>query len=188
MVAISFEYRLIDIHQSNLLDCVRDAKSAILWTRKQAKALGIDPDKIVAAGFSAGGHLAACTAILDEYEEVDDSGLSSKPNAIIIHSASYNTLKKPWFGRYSEQKPESISTFHQVKANLVPAIFFHGMDDHLAPLGEFTEFRDKMDALGNDYEYKIFENVGHFFNDPNARQIVQEMTDDFLVKLGYIEP
>lgn len=187
MVAISFEYRLTDIHQSNLLNCVRDAKSAILWTRKQAATLGIDPDKLVAAGFSAGGHLAACTAILDEYEEVDDAGLSSKPNAIIIQSATYNTLKKYWFGRKSEQKAASISNFHQLKANLVPAIFFHGTEDHLAPISEFTEFRDKMDSLGNDYEYKIFENVGHFFNNPEARKTVQEMTDNFLTKLGYIE-
>lgn len=187
MVAISFEYRLIDIHKSNLLDCVRDAKSAILWTRKQAKSLGIDPNKIVAAGFSAGGHLAACTAILNEYEETDNSGLSSKPNAIVVHSASYNTLKNNWFGRNSEQKAESISTFHQLDKNLVPSIFFHGTDDHLAPISEFTEFKDKMDALGNNYEYKIFENVGHFFNNSEARKTVQEMTEAFLVKLGYIK-
>ncbi|MEM9722815.1 MAG: alpha/beta hydrolase [Bacteroidota bacterium] len=187
MVAISFEYRLIDIHKSNLLDCVRDAKSAILWTRKQARSLGIDSEKIVAAGFSAGGHLAACTAILNAYEETDNSRLSAKPNALIVHSASYNTLKNDWFAKKSEQKAESISTFHQVDKNLVPSIFFHGTDDHLAPISEFTEFRDKMDALGNDYEYKIFENVGHFFNNPSARKTVDEMTEAFLVKLGYIE-
>ncbi len=187
MVAISFEYRLIDIHKSNIIDCIRDAKSAILWTRKQAKSLGIDPNKIVAAGFSAGGHLAACTAIMDEFEETDSSGQSSRPNAIVVHSASYNTLKNNWFARNSEQKPESISTFHQLDKNLVPSIFFHGTDDHLAPISEFTEFRDKMDALGNDYDYKIFENVGHFFNNAVARATVQDMTEAFLVKLGYIE-
>lgn len=187
MVAISFEYRIIDIHQSNLLDCVRDAKSAILWTRKQAKSLGIDPNKIVAAGFSAGGHLAACTAILDEFEETDTSGLSSKPNAIVVHSASYNTLKNNWFSRKSEQRAKSISTFHQLDKGLVPSIFFHGTDDHLAPISEFTEFRDKMVKLGNDFEYKIFQNVGHFFQNAAARKEVGELTDAFFVKLGYIE-
>lgn len=187
MVAISFEYRLIDIHGSNLLDCVRDAKSAILWTRKHAKSLGIDPNKLVAAGFSAGGHLAACTAILNEYEETDDSGLSSKPNALVVHSATYNTLKNNWFARNSELKPESISTFNQLDKNLVPSIFFHGTDDHLSPISEFIEFRDKMDSLGNKYDYKIFENVGHFFNNPSARKTVDEMTEAFLEKLGYIK-
>ncbi len=187
MVAISFEYRLIGVHNSNLLDCVRDAKSAVLWTRTEAKSLGINPDQIVSAGFSAGGHLAACTAILNEYEEPNNSGLSSKPNAIVVHSASYNTLKNKWFGRNSEQKPESISTFHQLDKNLVPSIFFHGTEDHLAPISEFTEFKDKMDALGNDFEYKIFEGVGHFFNDSEARKTVKEMTEAFLVKLKFIQ-
>lgn len=188
MVAISFEYRLIDIHKSNIKDCIRDAKSAILWTRKEAESLGIDPNNLVAAGFSAGGHLAACTAILNDFEEQDASGLSSKPNAIVVHSASYDTTKSEWFSRKSDGKPESISTYHNVDKNLVPSIFFHGTDDHLAPIAEFTEFRDKMDALGNDYEYKIFENVGHFFNNRAASQEVREMTDAFLAKLGYIQP
>lgn len=186
MVAISFEYRLIDIHKSNILDCIRDAKSAILWTRKQAKSLGIDPEKIVAAGFSAGGHLAASTAIMKEFEEIDNSGLSSKPNAIVVHSASYNTTKNKWFARQSEQKPKSISTFHQLDKGLVPSIFFHGTNDHLAPISEFTEFKDKMDALGNNYDYKIFENVGHFFNNSAAREEVRQLTETFLVNLGYI--
>ncbi|MEL7271402.1 MAG: alpha/beta hydrolase [Bacteroidota bacterium] len=188
MVAISFEYRLIDIHKSNILDCIRDAKSAILWTRKEAESLGIDPSKLVAAGFSAGGHLAAGTAIFDDFEEKDTSGLSSKPNAIVVHSASYNTTKSEWFSKKSNGNPESISTFHQLDKGLVPGIFFHGADDHLAPISEFTEFRDKMDSLGNSYEYKIFENVGHFFNNRAASQEVREMTDAFLLKLGYLQP
>jgi len=187
MVAISFEYRIIDIHGSNIIDCVKDAKSAILWTREQAQSLGIDPNKIVAAGFSAGGHLAACTAILKDYEPENPKGISTKPNAIVVHSASYNTMKSDFFAKQTEQNPMSISTFHQLKKGLVPAIFFHGTRDHLAPISEFTEFRDKMDALGNDYEYKIFEGVGHFFNSPSASQTVREMTEAFLVKLGYIE-
>ncbi len=186
MVAISFEYRLVDIHDSNIQDCIRDAKSAISWTRQQAESLGIDPDKIVAAGFSAGGHLAASTAIIKEFNEAIDAEFSPKPNAIVVHSASYNTTKSDWFASQSNQKPESISTFHNLDKDLVPSIFFHGTDDHLAPISEFTEFRDKMDALGNDYEYKIFENVGHFFNDPAAREEVGRLTDAFFVKLGYI--
>ena len=186
MVAISFEYRLLDIHDSNLLDCVRDAKSAVLWTRQRAEALGIDPEKVVAAGFSAGAHLAACTAIVKGYEPPSDTEWSAHPNAIVVHSASYNTTKNSWFAKKSEQQAEAISTFHQLDKDLVPALFFHGTRDHLAPIAEFTEFKDKMDALGNDYEYKIFEGVGHFFNDPAARQAVRDLTDAFFVKLGYL--
>ena len=186
MVAVSFEYRLIDIHRSNILNCIADAKSAIRWTRAQAKNLGVDPDKIVAAGFSAGAHLSACTAIIKGLEESQNHTFSSKPNAIVVQSASYNTTKSKWFAKQSNQQPESISTFHQLDKNLVPALFFHGTEDHLAPISEFTEFKDKMDALGHSYDFKIFENVGHFFNDPEANKTVDEMTEAFFRKLGYL--
>ena len=186
MVAISFEYRLIDIHGSNIINCIEDAKSAILWIRQNAKELGIDPNKVVASGFSAGGHLASSTAILDEFD-IQDGGFNSKPNAFIAHSASYNTTKSNFFRRQSNGDSESISTFHNASKGLPPAIFFHGTDDHLAPISEFTEFRDKMQSLNNDFEYKIFQNVGHFFNDDKASQEVRELTDAFLKKLGYIK-
>jgi acetyl esterase/lipase len=42
--------------------CVEDAKSAERWLRQNAARLGLDPNRIVAAGGSAGGHIAACTA------------------------------------------------------------------------------------------------------------------------------
>lgn len=185
MVAISIEYRLLDIHGSNIVNCVEDVNSAILWVRQKAKELGIDPNKVVAAGFSAGGHLATSTATLDEFT-LNEDGFHSKPNSLVVHSASYNTTKSNFFRRQSNGKPESISTFHNAKKGMPPGIFFHGTNDHLAPISEFTEFRDKMDALDNDFEYKIFQGVGHFFNDPKASEEVRELTDQFLQKLGYI--
>jgi acetyl esterase/lipase len=185
MVAISFEYRLIDIHSSNIINCIEDVNSAILWIRQQANELGIDPNKVVAAGFSAGGHLATTTATLDEFT-LNENGFNSKPNALVVHSASYNTTKSNFFRRQSNGNAASISTFHNVKKSMPPAIFFHGRYDHLAPISEFTEFRDKMQALGNDFEYKIFE-TGHFFGSKKASEEVRELTDQFLQKLGYIQ-
>jgi acetyl esterase/lipase len=185
MVAISFEYRLIDIHSSNIINCIEDVNSAILWIRQQANELGIDPNKVVAAGFSAGGHLATTTATLDEFT-LNENGFNSKPNALVVHSASYNTTKSNFFKRQSNGNAASISTFHNVKKSMPPAIFFHGRYDHLAPISEFTEFRDKMQALGNDFEYKIFE-TGHFFGSKKASEEVRELTDQFLQKLGYIQ-
>ena len=138
-------------------------------------------------GFSAGGHLAASTAILDEFEIVDPSGFNAKPDAFIAHSATYNTTKSNFFRRQSNGRPESISTFHNAKEGLPPSISFHGTRDHLARISEFTEYRDKMVELGNDFDYKIFEGVGHFFNDSKASNEVSELTDAFLKKLEFIE-
>src|SRR5688572_13478925 len=50
MVAIAADYRVAKRHSVKAVDCVRDAKSAIRWVRQHAKELGVDPDRIVAAG------------------------------------------------------------------------------------------------------------------------------------------
>jgi acetyl esterase/lipase len=55
--------------------------------------LHIDPDKIVAAGQSAGGHLALSTAMIDEYnKKSDDLSISCHPDAILLFSACVNPV------------------------------------------------------------------------------------------------
>ena len=46
-------------------DCVADGRAALRWIQDHAAELGIDPSKIVVQGSSAGGHVAAWTAIPD---------------------------------------------------------------------------------------------------------------------------
>ncbi len=45
---------------------IEDARAALAWTRSHAAALGADPGRIVVAGGSAGGQLAALVALTDE--------------------------------------------------------------------------------------------------------------------------
>lgn len=58
MVTVSFQYRLASTHHSTIADASDDARDAIKWMREHATVLNINPDKVLAAGDSAGGHLA----------------------------------------------------------------------------------------------------------------------------------
>ena len=86
IVTFSVDYRLsIDngVTPSKTIspiECIMDARSAMRWVRANAAKFHIDPDKIVAAGQSAGGHLALSTAMIDEYNEKTDD-LSISPAA-----------------------------------------------------------------------------------------------------------
>src|SRR5215472_16300799 len=62
MVAARADYRVKSRHGVTPDACVEDAKSAVRWLRQNAARLGLDPDRVVASGGSAGGHIAACTA------------------------------------------------------------------------------------------------------------------------------
>lgn len=61
-VLISVDYRLAPEHPDPTP--VEDCYAALVWTAAHADELGIDPERIVLVGQSAGGGLAASTALL----------------------------------------------------------------------------------------------------------------------------
>ena len=58
MVAILADYRVFRRHGTTALEAMADARSAVRWVRANASKLGVDPNRIVAAGGSSGGHIA----------------------------------------------------------------------------------------------------------------------------------
>src|SRR5262245_22878319 len=85
MVAMTADYRVASRHQVKAVRCVADAKSAIRFVRKEAGRLGVDPNRIVAAGGSAGGHIAACSGVIQGFEESsEDPTVISAPNAMAL--------------------------------------------------------------------------------------------------------
>jgi alpha/beta superfamily hydrolase len=66
---------------------IQDTKAAIRWTRANAERLGVEPNRIVVAGYSAGGMLSLMAAGTNGRKEFEGSGgnasVSSDVNACI---------------------------------------------------------------------------------------------------------
>jgi acetyl esterase len=202
MVAMTADYR-VRSRQGVLADgCVRDAKSAIRWVRANARRLSVDPGKIVAAGGSAGGHLAACTGVIEGFDEADeDTSISSVPNAMALFNpavvlAPFGDYGKdsPKIAAMSERmsvKPIELSPIHHVRAGLPPTIIFHGRDDKTVPYESVELFAAAMKKAGNACELCGYDGQGHgFFNVKRGGGAMYAKTlarlDEFLQELGYL--
>ncbi len=204
MVAITADYRVSSRHEVLADRCVADAKSAVRWVRQHAARLGIDPDRIVAGGGSAGGHLAACTAtILALDEPQEDAAVSSVPNALALFNPAlvldhYEGLSLDQ-GKLAELatrtgvSPQELSPIHHIRAGLPPTIIFHGQADTTVPYETAEAYERACRAAGNRCELKGYAGAAHgFFNHrgeakPNDfySKTVEEL-DRFLVSLGYL--
>ena len=185
MVAISAQYRVANTHATTPLECVKDGKSAIRWVREHAEALGIDPDRIVSAGGSAGGHVAACTGIIEgQEEENEDTAISSVPNAMIL----YNPVVK--------FRMPAISPSNHVRGGLPPVLIFHGTADSRVPFESVERFAKMMKDAGNTCLLVPFEGKDHgFYNGSYIRpknsdadfNVTMKKSIDFLTNLGFLE-
>jgi acetyl esterase/lipase len=83
---LATEYRLVG--EAPWPGQLHDVKTAIAWTQENASQLGIDPDKIVLQGHSAGAHLAlmaAGTYGRPEFDPDDGSGPEAKVAAVVAY-------------------------------------------------------------------------------------------------------
>jgi acetyl esterase/lipase len=201
MVAITADYRVASRNGAKPVQCVADAKSAIRWVRKNAERLGIDPKRIAAAGGSAGGHIAACAAVVPGLDEPgEDTSISAVPNAAVLFNPALvlAPLDGESFGGFGTRltvermgiEPQKISPAHQVRAGAPPVIVFHGRADTTVPFATAKAFAAKMKAAGSRCELVGFDGQAHgFFNygrEGNRFYLeTLKQADEFLASLGF---
>lgn len=93
-VVVSVDYRLAPEHPAPA--AVLDAFTAYCWTVRHAAELGIDPARTAVAGDSAGGNLAAVTALL-----CHDRGVTPPAAQLLIYPALDPALDTDSYRRYA---------------------------------------------------------------------------------------
>ena len=181
MLAVVADYRVLLRHNTGPSEAIADAQSAVRWLREHAEELNLDPNRVVAAGGSAGGYLAAATATVADFDTA--ATVSSKPNAVALFNPALA-------GKYP-RVANRLSPYEQLADGVVPTFIVHGKQDDLVPFSSASVYCDKVKEVGGYCELHAYEEAGHgFFNiNRNEGKWYLETLSQlraFLVKFGYL--
>ncbi len=188
MVCFLVDYRVKSRQQTSPFESLKDAKSAIRYIREHANELMVDTSKIVASGGSAGGHLAAATALVEGYDEDSDNlSVSCKPNALVL----FNPVIDNGPGGYGYERIgeayKEFSPLHNIKNGAPPTVFFLGTNDALIPVETARYYQKVMERVGSRCDLYLYEGEAHgFFNYRNFENYSKtvEQADRFLQSIG----
>lgn len=193
MVAISAEYRVQKHHGTTPQECVKDGKSAMRWLRAHASELGIDSNKILAGGGSAGGHVAAATATVEAFNETgEDDSISCKPAALVLFNPVYNNGPEGYGYDRVKDYWQAFSPAHNLSTDTPPTLVLFGTQDVHVPVTMAEDYKQRMQALGRRCDLHFYDGQPHgFFNYTEAQMpyykaTVREM-DRFLASLNYLD-
>jgi acetyl esterase/lipase len=153
-----------------------DAQRAMRLIRQRAAGLGIDPARVAAMGFSAGGHVCADLATrfaAPVYAPRDAADqLSARPfcaapiypvismDPAIAHPGSRTLL----LGENPTPEFEAAhSPDHNVPANAPPHFLLHAEDDDAVPVENTLRLRAALHAQHISLELHLYANGGHGF-------------------------
>ena len=213
-VGFCIQYRLVKPYGTTVADCLADCKSTIRYIREHAAELGVDPDKIVVMGDSAGGHLASCLGTIDGFDNpTDNLKISAKPNAMVLYNplsdfTQSNFIKTIIGGAALDKKPtpesliptkeqmelaKKLSPLYNVHKNQPPTLVLHGTDDTVISPQQSIQFTEAMKKAGNQCELILLPKNTHAFVCTNWKATEEVVisaikeADKFLVSLGFLK-
>lgn len=152
-VAVLADYRVKCRDGTTPRESVEDAGRAFRWLRTHARDLGVDADRIVLGGASAGGHLALVTAL----KAPDHEG----PAGLVLFNPVVDMVGEgpPWRrGAMREISPAALPA-----RTLPPTLILHGQDDRRAPIATVRAFCDRARAAGRRCTLQEYPGEGHSF-------------------------
>ncbi|RYY23439.1 MAG: alpha/beta hydrolase [Chitinophagaceae bacterium] len=181
----NMEYRLTG--QATAPAAVEDARCALIYLVKNAKALNIDVNKIVVMGGSAGGHLALMAGLLGNDHRFDGNcpGVENIKVAAIIDKYGISDVwdwgygpiltsksAAAWLGTKAKDKEfaMSVSPISYVTKNSPPTFIVHGDADPTVPYQQSVDLHKKFLEAGVKTEFMTVKGGlhGKFSKEQNA--------------------
>lgn len=195
-ITASLGYRLSG--KAKFPAAVHDVKCGVRWLRAHAEKYQIDPDKLVAVGGSAGGHLSLMVGYADDPKLEGDLGYadqSSRVQAVVnFYGVADSTTQRAkdahqvrnFIGGTYDEKPEMYhlnSPMEHLTADDPPTLTFHGSIDALVPVSQATRLHAKLDELAIENELDVVIGWPHSMDlSVGVNNRCQYIMDQFLKK------
>lgn len=196
MIGIAPDYRTVSRWPGvNATHCVADARAAMRWAQDHAAELGLDPERIVVGGSSAGGHLALWTAIAKNPPGIPDSEAPLfKPAAILLSCPAADTSKTS--GMRGDRfklllpgfDPDSYSPLQNLDPKMPPVLLIHGDADTTVPYAHAVALHKALTDSGNECEFVTVPGGTHKFSTeiPEWKNKVPALQKAFMEKHGLL--
>ena len=156
-VTILADYRVKCRDDTTILAAQEDARAAWDWVREHNSQLGIDPNRIILAGGSAGGQLALATA--------QKAPNDFKPAALLLFNPAVDLVTPAtWWAKPIARR---ISPSKLPVDALPPTLIFHGTGDKRVPIQTVKAFCRRAREEAGICEVVSYPGQGHGFYHSN---------------------
>ena len=159
--------------------CIVDAKSAIRWLKTHADELGLDPNRLIAGGGSAGGHVSMLATHNPGLNDPDDpEGIDTSVAAYVLFNPAFATM---------DGADAEVDMLQHLDADMPPAIVFFGTEDKWKSGWDVVQ--QQLEALGvMSIDLQLAPGAEHaFFNRQPWKDQTLIAADEFLTELGFLE-
>lgn len=181
-VAATIDYRLAEVAKAPA--AVDDVKAALRYLRENAKALGVDPQRMGLWGHAAGGHLSAlagtsgaavrCAASVSAPTDLAAGVFGPEGDAIIAY----------WLGAGSvaaaPDAARALSPITHVDPADPPFLVVHGTADERVPFSQADRFAAALREAGVECELFPVEGAGHAIDDEGVTRRIAAFFDAHL--------
>jgi acetyl esterase/lipase len=161
------DYRLAPLHPYPA--AVHDVSTFMQYARREHEELQIDPNRVVAFGNSAGGHLASMLGVLGPERAnavVAISGIADLTNPEDAHLPIAMAFLEQFMGcsyQGNEERWREASPITHVSPEAPPFLIMHGDLDDIVPLAQSERFRDALEGQGVPVSFHRLAGEGHSF-------------------------